>query len=124
MVSNSLTFALFFLAVLAVLPWLRLRAANLFLLAASIVFYAAWDWRFLGLLAFSTLFNFFTGARMATTTVILVFLTSSFKSMEQRGCYAHNPPCLRSFLSTLSIWTAGRLLNSVCKSPGFCQRNR
>jgi D-alanyl-lipoteichoic acid acyltransferase DltB (MBOAT superfamily) len=66
MVFNSLTFAAFFLAVLAVLPWLRLRAANLFLLGSSLVFYAAWDWRFLGLLAFSTLFNFYSGARIHT----------------------------------------------------------
>lgn len=64
MVFNSFTYGLFLLAVLTVLPWLRLRAANLFLLAASIVFYVAWDWRFLGLLAFSTVFNFYAGAQI------------------------------------------------------------
>lgn len=57
MVFNSWTFAFFFVGVLVVLPWLRLRSANTFLLLASAVFYAAWDWRFLGLLAFSAVFN-------------------------------------------------------------------
>ena len=65
MLFNSLTFAVFFVAVLAVLPRLTHRASNVFLLLASAVFYAAWDWRFLGLLIFSSGFNFWTSASMA-----------------------------------------------------------
>lgn len=61
MVFNSFTFAFFFLFVLAVLPWLDTRRSNLFLLAASVLFYAAWDVRFLLVIAFSTGFNFVTG---------------------------------------------------------------
>ncbi len=64
MIFNSITFAIFFLAVLVVLPKLKLRAANVFLLAASIAFYAFWDWRFLALLGFSTWFNFSLGTRI------------------------------------------------------------
>jgi len=53
---NSFVF-FFFLAVVlagyAVMPTRRVR--TVFLLAASYVFYAYWDWRFTGLLAVSTL---------------------------------------------------------------------
>lgn len=71
MVFNSFTFAFFFLFVLAVLPWLDTRRSNLFLLAASVLFYAAWDVRFLLVIAFSTGFNFVTGQRIAMATGLL-----------------------------------------------------
>jgi alginate O-acetyltransferase complex protein AlgI len=71
MVFNSFTFAFFFLFVLVLLPWLNTRRSNLFLLAASVVFYAAWDARFLLLIAFSTLFNFSTGQRIAMATGLI-----------------------------------------------------
>ena len=38
-----------------------LRFQNALLLAASYVFYGWWDWRFLSLIAFSTLVDFFVG---------------------------------------------------------------
>jgi alginate O-acetyltransferase complex protein AlgI len=53
------TFALFFLIVLP-LSWLTMQAPTrwrLFIIAASYVFYAAWDWRFVFLLAGCTLWN-------------------------------------------------------------------
>jgi alginate O-acetyltransferase complex protein AlgI len=55
-------FFAFFPAVLAV-AWLDrgLRRRKLWLLAASYLFYAAWDWRFLGLIAVSTLVDFAVG---------------------------------------------------------------
>jgi len=65
MLFNTPTFAIFFAFVLATLPWLRLSASNLFLLAASLLFYATWDARFLVLVAFSAIFNYWTGARIA-----------------------------------------------------------
>src|SRR3954447_4528575 len=60
MLFPTLDFGLFFLPVFA-LAWAlhgltRLRKA--FLLAASYGFYAAWDWRFVGLLAGSSLANY------------------------------------------------------------------
>ncbi len=61
MLFNSLSFALFFAAVLALAPALRHRGQNLFLLVASYLFYAAWDWRFLGLLWLSTAVDFAIG---------------------------------------------------------------
>ncbi len=57
----SLTFALF-LPVVFLVYWLALgrsfKAQNVFLLAASYVFYGWWDWRFLGLIALTTLLAF------------------------------------------------------------------
>jgi D-alanyl-lipoteichoic acid acyltransferase DltB (MBOAT superfamily) len=58
---NSITFAIFFVVVLGAYWMLRFRAQNVLLLIASWVFYAFWDWRFLGLLVFQSLIDFFAG---------------------------------------------------------------
>lgn len=50
MLFNSLSFAIFLPLVLAGYYLLGHKAQNRFLLAASLFFYACWDWRFLGLL--------------------------------------------------------------------------
>ena len=49
-----------------VLPTLILR--KLFLLLASYVFYAAWDYRFLALIAGCTLVNYYLGSVLANTS--------------------------------------------------------
>ena len=60
MVFNSLTFAVFFLCVYAcyLLTMRRLVLQNAMLLAASYIFYGWWDWRFLSLLAGSTIVDY------------------------------------------------------------------
>ncbi|HXG54842.1 MAG TPA: MBOAT family protein [Vicinamibacterales bacterium] len=58
MVFNSLHFVWFFVAVYALYRVLPHRGQNWLLLVASYYFYAAWDWRFLGLLAASTLVDY------------------------------------------------------------------
>jgi D-alanyl-lipoteichoic acid acyltransferase DltB (MBOAT superfamily) len=58
MLFNSLEFGFFFALVFGVTLLLPLRAQNRWLLLASYVFYAAWDWRFLGLLALSTTIDY------------------------------------------------------------------
>jgi len=67
MLFNSLNFAVFVLLVFA-LYWFvaskNLRVQNLLLLVSSYFFYACWDWRFLFLLIFSTLLDYFTGIKM------------------------------------------------------------
>jgi alginate O-acetyltransferase complex protein AlgI len=64
-VFNSLHFVGFFAVVYAVYRLLGrglgYRAQNVWLLAASYYFYAAWDWRFSGLLAASTLVSYWAG---------------------------------------------------------------
>jgi alginate O-acetyltransferase complex protein AlgI len=58
MVFNSLHFLWFFVVVYSAYRVLPHRAQNWLLLIASYYFYAAWDWRFLGLLVASTLVDF------------------------------------------------------------------
>ena len=61
MVFNSIQFLAFFLVVYGLYRVLPHRAQNWMLLAASYVFYGAWDWRFLGLLIGSTVIDFYVG---------------------------------------------------------------
>ena len=67
MLFNSLQFAAFFLAFLAVYHQLRGRSRAALLLVGSYVFYGLWDWRFLGLLALSTVVDFTIGWRLDRT---------------------------------------------------------
>ena len=63
MVFTSLHFACFFAVVFIVVGLLRERvtARNAFLLCCGYYFYGWWDWRFLFLLAGTTLFDYFCG---------------------------------------------------------------
>ena len=72
MLFNSLEFLLFLPAVFA-LYWViharfngprGLTLQNVLLLVASYVFYGWWDWRFLSLIAFSTVVDWFVGLRI------------------------------------------------------------
>ena len=67
MLFNSISFAIF-LPVVFLLYWFatkgNLRLQNILLLVSSYFFYACWDWRFLFLLIFSTLLDFFTGIKI------------------------------------------------------------
>src|SRR5215203_1936092 len=67
MVFNSLHFVWFFLAVYAVYRLLPHRGQNWLLLIASYYFYAAWDWRFLGLLGASTIVDYSCGLFLERT---------------------------------------------------------
>jgi D-alanyl-lipoteichoic acid acyltransferase DltB (MBOAT superfamily) len=69
MVFNSLQFVAFFLVVYALYRLLPHRAQNVMLVAASYYFYAAWDWRFLGLLIGSTVVDFFVGRYLGAAIV-------------------------------------------------------
>ena len=68
MVFNSLHFVWFFIVVYCVYRLLPHRGQNWLLLVASYYFYAAWDWRFLGLLIASTLVDFTCARALARTT--------------------------------------------------------
>jgi D-alanyl-lipoteichoic acid acyltransferase DltB (MBOAT superfamily) len=61
MLFNSWTFWIFFLLVLPTYWLLPFRAQTRFLLVASYLFYGWWDWRFLPLIAFSTVMDFHLG---------------------------------------------------------------
>jgi len=58
MLFNSLPFVLFFLVVYSLYVVLTHRYQNALLLVASYFFYGSWDWRFLGLMLFSTTMDY------------------------------------------------------------------
>ena len=64
MLFNSLEFMVFLPLVFLVYWTLSRTKQNVFILAASYVFYGWWDWRFLGLIIFSSLVDFFVGKRL------------------------------------------------------------
>jgi alginate O-acetyltransferase complex protein AlgI len=68
MLFNSLSFAIF-LPLIFTLYWFvakrSLKLQNVLLLIASYFFYACWDWRFLFLLVFSTLLDYYSGIKMS-----------------------------------------------------------
>ena len=55
---NSFSFIAFFAVVCVVHGVLGHRLRNLWLLGCSYFFYGCWDWRFLGLIVFTTTFEF------------------------------------------------------------------
>lgn len=71
MLFNSIQFA-FFLPVVFIFYWFvankSLKIQNILLLFASYFFYACWDWRFLFLLVFSTVLDYYTGIKMSDAT--------------------------------------------------------
>jgi D-alanyl-lipoteichoic acid acyltransferase DltB (MBOAT superfamily) len=95
MLFNSLEFALF-LPVVFICYWFitvhDLRLQNLLLLIASYFFYAWWDYRFLSLLAFSTILDYSLALRIQGADSI---------SKEKHGC----GPVL------VSIWASSESLN-------------
>jgi alginate O-acetyltransferase complex protein AlgI len=71
MLFNSISFAIF-LPIVFLFYWFvtnrSFSAQNLILLVSSYFFYAYWDYRFLFLLMFSTLLDFFTGIKMSESS--------------------------------------------------------
>jgi len=71
MLFNSIDFAIF-LPIVFILYWLvsakKINYRNGILLLASYVFYAWWDWRFLGLIIFSSIVDFMIGKKIETTS--------------------------------------------------------
>lgn len=71
MLFNSIEFAIY-LPIVFILYWLlrkSMRWQNVALLLASYVFYAWWDWRFLGLLFGMSFLSWFGGRKIANTLV-------------------------------------------------------
>ena len=68
MLFNSIDFAIF-LPLVFLLYWFvahkNLKLQNALIVAASYVFYGWWDWRFLALIAFSTLVDYTVGIKLS-----------------------------------------------------------
>lgn len=71
MLFNSIDFAIF-LPIVFIIYWFlaykNLKSQNLFILFTSYFFYAWWDWRFLALIIFSTLVDYFIGLAIHNQT--------------------------------------------------------
>ena len=71
MLFNSINFAIF-LPIVFLLYWFvaknNLKFQNVLLLVASYYFYACWDFRFLFLLIFSTLLDYYSGIKIENST--------------------------------------------------------
>lgn len=65
MLFNSYVFWIFFVIIILLYRRLGHRQQNILLLAASYIFYGWWDWRFLSLIAASTLIDFLCSRRIA-----------------------------------------------------------
>ena len=68
MVFNSIAFLIFLAVVLPLYYRFKQRAQNILLVIASYFFYGWWDWRFLGLLLFSTFFDYWCALRLEAET--------------------------------------------------------
>lgn len=70
MLFNSIEFAIF-LPIVFILYWTifqkNIKAQNIFLVGVSYIFYGWWDWRFLSLIIFSSLLDYFVGLKISAT---------------------------------------------------------
>ncbi len=92
MIFNSIQFALF-LPLVFLLYWFvfdkwiakskhQLRLQNAFVLVASYVFYGWWDWRFLILIAFTSLCSYLSGILMRNIAILGLFKYYDFFATE------------------------------------------
>jgi len=107
---NSLDFALF-LPIVFILYWFvtkhNLRLQNLLIVVASYVFYGWWDWRFLGLIIFSTLVDFLVGWSLSQTknqrTRRVLLYISIAVNLGFLGFFKYYNFFLDNFIATFSL---------------------
>lgn len=111
MLFNSIDFAIF-LPVVFVLYWFvfknSLRYQNLLIVAASYVFYGWWDWRFLGLIVFSTVLDFFIGkslekAKLELNRKLLLY-TSITVNLGFLGVFKYFDFFVSNFIDAFSLF--------------------
>ena len=111
MLFNSIDFAIF-LPVVFVLYWFvfknSLKYQNLLIVAASYVFYGWWDWRFLGLIIFSTVLDFFIGkslekAKLELNRKLLLY-TSITVNLGFLGVFKYFDFFVSNFIDAFSLF--------------------
>ncbi len=105
MLFNSIDFAIFF-AVALVLYWqVPVRFRNHVLLIGSIYFYGKWNWRFLGLLAISTIVDYTVGQLLSRTDVDAIrkrlLVVSMATNLGILGLFKYANFFITSFAQTL-----------------------
>lgn len=109
MLFNSVNFAIF-LPIVFIIYWFvtnkNLKFQNILLLVSSYFFYACWDWRFLFLLGFSTLLDYYTGIRMSDATnknsKNFWFWLSIFTNLGFLGVFKYYNFFIESFADAIS----------------------
>lgn len=113
MIFNSFDFAIFF-PVVYLVYWLILQGRpglqNAFLVLAGFVFYGWWDWRFLFLLIFTALVDFFIALQLGkiekTTTRKLLLGISIVSNLGLLGFFKYYNFFLDSFADAFSFFGA------------------
>ena len=121
MLFNSIEFAVF-LPIVFALYWFvtnkNLKIQNALLLIASYLFYGWWDWRFLSLIIFSSLVDYFVGIELSKTdekrTRKLLLLLSIFVNLGFLGFFKYFNFFAESFADAFTLFgnqiTAKRLI--------------
>ncbi len=111
MLFNSLDFAIF-LPIVFILYWFvtnkSLSLQNLLIIVASYAFYAWWDWRFLALIAFSTLVDYVIGNTLKSTQVTrrrqLLLATSLIFNLGLLGFFKYFNFFIESWIDAWSMF--------------------
>ncbi len=111
MLFNSLDFALF-LPIIFVLYWFvfqkHLKAQNALIALASYVFYGWWDWRFLSLIIFSSIIDYFIGLQLEKTIQErqrkLLLWTSVFVNLGFLGFFKYFNFFVDNFVQAFSFF--------------------
>lgn len=120
MLFNSIDFAVF-LPVAFFLYWFIFnknhKVQNLFVVAASYIFYGWWDWRFLSLIIFSTIVDFFVGNFLSIENNKLkrkaLLLTSIMVNLGFLGFFKYFNFFLDNFTEAFSFFGAKIPNNSL-----------
>jgi len=111
MLFTSLDFAIF-IPIVFVLYWLfsqkSIIAQNILIVVASYIFYGWWDWRFLSLLLFSTIIDFFVGLRLSIeknqTKRGLLLWTSIIVNLGLLGFFKYSNFFVDNFVNAFSLF--------------------
>lgn len=111
MLFNSIDFAIF-LPIVFILYWFvankNLKLQNLLIVVSSYLFYGWWDWRFLSLILFSTLVDYFVGRNLRTVQNItkrkILLWTSILVNLGFLGFFKYYNFFLDNFTSAFSLF--------------------
>lgn len=120
MLFNSIDFAIF-LPIVFVLYWFvanrSLKLQNILVVVSSYVFYGWWDWRFLSLIIFSTVVDYFIGTHLSKENDLfkrrLLLWTSIVVNLGFLGFFKYYNFFLDNFISAFSFFGKDVNANSL-----------
>ncbi len=111
MLFNSIDFAIF-LPLVFILYWFvtnkNLNLQNALIVGASYIFYGWWDWRFLSLILFSTIVDYFVGRKLESEEIQtkrkILLWTSILVNLGFLGYFKYYNFFLDNFISAFSFF--------------------